>query len=150
MPQSYAERVEEMRNTLNILQEDIERSVRLIPNNSEFIIQCRRMQLLNRAILLLMEAKEKTDTVESDYKRLKHELEFKECSVCASKPGSPQLCGSCLQNRWTISQLTSLMAAKEGESASPYTKLKMCEHGFMKENAHFTCTACIEAETKEV
>ena len=33
------------------------------------------------------------------------ELEFRECSVCASKPGSPTLCESCLSNRSTIEQL---------------------------------------------
>jgi len=29
-------------------------------------------------------------------------LEFKECKECASKPGSPILCESCLHNRQVI------------------------------------------------
>ena len=33
------------------------------------------------------------------------ELEFVECSVCAAKPGSPDLCESCLTNRRTIEHL---------------------------------------------
>ena len=32
-------------------------------------------------------------------------LEFEECPTCASKPGSPALCPSCLHNRHAISQL---------------------------------------------
>lgn len=31
--------------------------------------------------------------------------EFRECSTCAAKPGTPLLCGACLYNRSTISQL---------------------------------------------
>jgi len=31
--------------------------------------------------------------------------EFRECSVCAAKPGSPILCESCLANRQTIERL---------------------------------------------
>lgn len=30
---------------------------------------------------------------------------FIECKICASKPGSPILCDSCLSNRATIAQL---------------------------------------------
>jgi hypothetical protein len=33
------------------------------------------------------------------------EAEFKECSVCEAKPGSPILCDSCLANRNTITIL---------------------------------------------
>lgn len=29
-------------------------------------------------------------------------VEFKECAACAAKPGSPQLCASCLSNRKVI------------------------------------------------
>lgn len=32
-------------------------------------------------------------------------LEFKECSTCAAKTGSPHLCPSCLNNREAISEL---------------------------------------------
>lgn len=32
------------------------------------------------------------------------ELNFMECSVCKSKPGTPQLCESCLNNRAVISR----------------------------------------------
>jgi len=31
--------------------------------------------------------------------------EFKECSTCAAKPGSPQLCDSCLHNRDLVNSL---------------------------------------------
>lgn len=33
------------------------------------------------------------------------ELVFKECAQCADKPGSPQLCESCLNNRAVIYRL---------------------------------------------
>lgn len=33
------------------------------------------------------------------------EEEFRECGPCAAKPGSPQLCEACLQNRTLISHL---------------------------------------------
>lgn len=33
--------------------------------------------------------------------------DFKECSYCAAKPGSPTLCESCLHNRDLVSRLTS-------------------------------------------
>ena len=36
-------------------------------------------------------------------------LVFKECSVCASKPGSPLLCESCCHNRRVIFELRSMV-----------------------------------------
>jgi len=36
---------------------------------------------------------------------MSEEFKFVECSICASKPGSPVLCNSCLANRETISKL---------------------------------------------
>lgn len=33
-------------------------------------------------------------------------MTFQECSVCASKPGTPALCASCLHNRTVIETLT--------------------------------------------
>jgi hypothetical protein len=38
-------------------------------------------------------------------------LEFKECAVCAAKPGSPVLCDSCLWNRWLVQQLKAVVAS---------------------------------------
>lgn len=40
---------------------------------------------------------------------------FVECKICASKPGSPILCESCLSNRATIAQLNEKI--KEMESS---------------------------------
>lgn len=34
-------------------------------------------------------------------------FEFKECDSCAAKPGSPELCASCLHNRAIIDHLNS-------------------------------------------
>ncbi len=34
------------------------------------------------------------------------DFSFKECASCAAKPGSPELCGSCLHNRTALSRLT--------------------------------------------
>lgn len=34
------------------------------------------------------------------------QIEFQECGICASKPGTPRLCPSCLHNRATIAALT--------------------------------------------
>jgi len=47
--------------------------------------------------------------------------EFEECAICAAKPGTPDLCPSCLNNRKLIGQLqsqvlgfnTQLLVAKE-------------------------------------
>ena len=47
--------------------------------------------------------------------------EFEECAICAAKPGTPELCPSCLANRKLIGQLqsqvlgfnTQLLVAKE-------------------------------------
>lgn len=33
------------------------------------------------------------------------EEEFKECNMCAEKPGMPNLCESCLHNRRTVQKL---------------------------------------------
>lgn len=33
--------------------------------------------------------------------------EFRECAACASKPGMPPLCPSCLHNREVISRLST-------------------------------------------
>lgn len=38
---------------------------------------------------------------------MESKFEFVECSICASKPGSPTLCESCLKNRNTIEYLNS-------------------------------------------
>ncbi len=46
---------------------------------------------------------------------------FKECSICAVKPGSPELCESCIHNRSVISDLSveviicSAVRAKDGK-----------------------------------
>ena len=32
-------------------------------------------------------------------------LVFKECPICAAKPGTPILCASCLHNRYVIEKL---------------------------------------------
>lgn len=37
-------------------------------------------------------------------------LEFSECAACRQKRGSPDLCQSCVQNRWAISRLESMVA----------------------------------------
>ena len=39
--------------------------------------------------------------------------EFKECDVCAAKPGSPELCWGCLHNRSVIENLTSGWSAAD-------------------------------------
>jgi len=36
-------------------------------------------------------------------------VEFKECSVCAKKPGSPVLCPSCLHNRQLIQEYQKIL-----------------------------------------
>ena len=36
-------------------------------------------------------------------------VEFKECSVCAKKPGSPVLCPSCLHNRHLIEEYQKIL-----------------------------------------
>lgn len=35
--------------------------------------------------------------------------EFAECIPCSAKPGSPQLCGPCLQNRKNASAIVQLL-----------------------------------------
>ena len=44
---------------------------------------------------------------------MKENLEFIECIVCASKPGSPVLCPSCLSNRQVISRLKQQLIKAE-------------------------------------
>lgn len=39
--------------------------------------------------------------------------EFVECAACAAKPGSPELCASCLHNRTAISELTKATSTGE-------------------------------------
>lgn len=40
------------------------------------------------------------------------DLVFVECAVCAAKPGSPQLCVSCLSNRTAINILNRIVRAQ--------------------------------------
>ena len=42
--------------------------------------------------------------------------EFMECAACAAKPGSPNLCPSCLNNRWLIGKLEVLLALPAGKA----------------------------------
>lgn len=39
--------------------------------------------------------------------------EFRECPVCQAKPGTPELCESCLHNRDTIARLTARLDDRE-------------------------------------
>ena len=36
--------------------------------------------------------------------------DFKECDICNAKPGTPELCESCLQNRKVISELSQTIS----------------------------------------
>jgi hypothetical protein len=53
-------------------------------------------------------------------------MEFVECSVCAAKPGSPDLCYSCLSNRKTIEQLEHQIETLK-ENASQDNKAVSCD-----------------------
>jgi len=35
---------------------------------------------------------------------------FKECAMCASKPGSPALCEACSWNRWLIARYEAMLS----------------------------------------
>lgn len=44
---------------------------------------------------------------------------FKECAICAAKPGAPTLCPACLHNRATIDRLlAALRTAIDGWASS--------------------------------
>lgn len=49
-------------------------------------------------------------------------LDFVECPTCSAKPGSPELCRSCLINRTTIERL----ATKLHEAVAPIPMLLTC------------------------
>lgn len=55
---------------------------------------------------------------------------FIECKICASKPGSPILCDSCLSNRAAIAQLEERIKEKEME-------IDKMQHGIIV-NVHVT------------
>lgn len=43
------------------------------------------------------------------------EIEFIECDTCKAKPGSPQLCPGCYNNRTAIYALKAMLTAVENE-----------------------------------
>lgn len=54
-------------------------------------------------------------------KALSRELEFMECDSCRAKPGSPQLCTGCLNNREVIEKLKP--------EINPFTNKNIHFHG---------------------
>lgn len=54
-------------------------------------------------------------------KKERNRYEFKECSVCAAKAGSPSLCPSCLNNREVIHYYKSIT------ELNAHLKRKACE-----------------------
>ena len=67
-------------------------------------------------------------------------MEFKECSICAAKPGSPTLCPSCLNNRRIIVELQRKIKELEDVLDTSIFRIKkennklkvMTKEGFIK------------------
>lgn len=58
--------------------------------------------------MLVLDSRPDTERNREEFYSKLYNLNFVECSTCATKPGSPILCDACLHNRQVIETLKAM------------------------------------------